>query len=285
MFAGEPLPYTGERMVPEQAEDNTFWEHVFRYRFAAKHVSGKRVLDIACGEGYGTAALGLAGAANVIGVDIDEATCSHARRKYGVETRQGDAENIPLADADRDVVVSFETIEHVLHPERFAQECARVLSPGGLLIISTPNRTVYSLRGENPYHCRELDRSEFCGILDPYFEGITLYTQMLESVSPWSPLCFSAKEHVWSGWRGAGVLKRFIRRNMCPFLGPNPTLEARADPIGAILKTQYARGAFANPYAVHASHGDQEERATYFVAVATKRYEPDAGSNSRHTNL
>src|SRR5690242_18456144 len=108
----------GERMVPEVADQSTFWEHVYRYAFACHFVAGKRVLDVACGEGYGAAALQRVGAASVVGVDVSELACSHVRSKYGLDARAGGAEQIPLADNSVDVVVSFETIEHVRNPGR-----------------------------------------------------------------------------------------------------------------------------------------------------------------------
>jgi 2-polyprenyl-3-methyl-5-hydroxy-6-metoxy-1,4-benzoquinol methylase len=82
----------GERMVPEVSGGMTFWEHVHRYAFACRFVAGKRVLDIASGEGYGAAALQKAGAAHVIGVDVSESACFHARTKYGIDARPGSAE-------------------------------------------------------------------------------------------------------------------------------------------------------------------------------------------------
>src|SRR5437868_8858698 len=102
----ESLDFTGERMVPERAGSETFWEHIYRYRFATGFVRNKRVLDIACGEGYGTAALLQAGAASVIGVDISADVCDHARRKYGIDARPGNALNIPLPGQSVDVVIS-----------------------------------------------------------------------------------------------------------------------------------------------------------------------------------
>src|SRR5271169_1956163 len=102
-----------ERMVPEQAHARIFWEHVARYRFAKDFVRGKRILDIACGEGYGAAALAKAGATSVIGVDISPDICQHAQHKFGLDARPGDAHAIPVQDRSIDLVVSFETIEHV----------------------------------------------------------------------------------------------------------------------------------------------------------------------------
>src|SRR5690348_55654 len=117
---------SGERMIPESSDEFTFWEHAYRYAFASRFVAGKRVLDIACGEGYGGAALLRAGAVHVIGVDVSEEVCLHARSKYDLDARQGSAEQIPLADSSVDLVVSFETIEHISNPDRFLDECVRV---------------------------------------------------------------------------------------------------------------------------------------------------------------
>src|SRR5258708_5302880 len=109
----------GERMIPDVSGGFTFWESIYRYALSCLFVSGKRGLDIALGEGYGSAALQKAGAVQVIGVDVSESACLHARNKYGVDTRVGNAEQIPLPDTSVDVIVSFETIEHVRNPERF----------------------------------------------------------------------------------------------------------------------------------------------------------------------
>src|ERR1700757_801313 len=152
----------GERMIPETYGGATFWEHVYRYAFASRFAKGKRILDIACGEGYGAAALQEAGATHVIGVDISESVCQHAHKKYGLDARPGTGEQIPLQDKSVDVIVSFETIEHVRDAIRFMDECFRVLAPGGTLIISTPNKGVYSWGGApNPHHCSEMTEDEF----------------------------------------------------------------------------------------------------------------------------
>src|SRR5437667_10028853 len=116
---GGALEDTGERMIPESTPAAPFWEHIYRYRFATRFVRGRRVLDIACGEGYGAAALARAGAARVIGIDLSEEACEHARQKYGVDARSGDAHRIPLPDRSVDVIVSFETIEHLNTPAAF----------------------------------------------------------------------------------------------------------------------------------------------------------------------
>src|SRR5216683_317151 len=177
----------GERMVPEVSGGITFWEHVYRYAFACRFVAGKRVLDIACGEGYGTAALQKAGATQVFGVDISDSSCLHARKKYGVDARVGSADQIPLPDNSVDVVVSFETIEHLPNPNRFLDECARVLARGGTLIISTPNKGIYGLDGPtNPHHCSEMTEEEFSTALHARFRRVRLYTQRPYSAAWWS---------------------------------------------------------------------------------------------------
>ncbi len=147
------MEHTGERMVPEISDPCTFWEHIDRYRFASRWVQNKRVLDIAAGEGYGTRGLLEAGAKHVIGIDIDAEVCEHASKRYGLEVHQGNAEHIPVDDNSVDVVVSFETIEHVPNAERFIQEIFRVLVPGGTVIISTPETDLYSPGGIGRTKC------------------------------------------------------------------------------------------------------------------------------------
>ena len=99
------------------------------------------------------------------------------------------AENLPLADSSVDLVVSFETIEHVPNPGRFLDECARVLVPGGKLIVSTPNKEVYSRPGApaNQYHCSEMTEHEFLSALSTRFHDVRLYTQRPYSAGWWSP--------------------------------------------------------------------------------------------------
>jgi O-antigen biosynthesis protein len=166
-----PLETTGERLVPEAfVGELVHAEHVARYALAARLAPGRRVLDVACGEGYGSAMLAAAGAARVIGVDLDEATVEHARRRYGLDMRQGRVEALDLPDGVFDLVVSFETIEHVAEPQRALHEVARVLSPDGMLLISTPNASEYL--EDNPYHVREFASTEFIDALRERFAWV-----------------------------------------------------------------------------------------------------------------
>ncbi|WP_380067866.1 methyltransferase domain-containing protein [Dankookia sp. GCM10030260] len=156
-------------------------EHHHRYLLAREHCRGRDVLDVAAGEGYGTALLSQV-ARSAIGVEIDPAAVAAAAREFdrpGLRYLVGDARAIPLADATVDVVVSFETLEHFDGQDRFLDECRRVLRPGGLLIISTPDRDVYSRPGTppNPFHVRELDRPEFEAMLRARFANIAVAAQ------------------------------------------------------------------------------------------------------------
>lgn len=178
------LPFTGERFTPECVREIAY-EHWHRYAFARPLVAAKQVLDAACGEGYGSALLAAAGA-EVLGVDISAEAVEHARRRYAGQPRlrfaQGDATALDeLPDGCVDVVVSFETLEHVEAQQRLLDGFARVLRPEGVLMISTPDRHTYSeLGGEcNPHHVRELYRDEFEALLATRFPHVRLYAQKL----------------------------------------------------------------------------------------------------------
>ena len=260
------MEYTGERMVPEVAAGSTFWEHVHRYRFAARFVGGKSVLDVASGEGYGTFALREAGASSVVGVDRSAEACDHARAKYGVDARPGDAQRIPLPDNAVKVVVSFETIEHVADPVAFLDECRRVLRPGGTLIISTPNATVYSALVANPFHCSELDEDEFGRMLAVRFARLEWYSQCPLTAHWWSLRSLASTSSVWRRIKGFGRLARLC----CPHYHGRVTDEERADPLRATLGPAKFLAALIDPYRVRPRSRWSGERPLYLVAVARK---------------
>ena len=128
------------------------YEHIHRYAVCQGIVKDKTVLDIACGEGYGSAILGRT-AKQVTGVDIDEQSVAHARDKYShignLRYIQGSVDAIPLATDSVDVVVSFETIEHVAGHEEMLAELKRVLKADGVLVISTPDKAAYAAVSAN----------------------------------------------------------------------------------------------------------------------------------------
>jgi 2-polyprenyl-3-methyl-5-hydroxy-6-metoxy-1,4-benzoquinol methylase len=127
----DELQWTGERFVPGMP-GGIRYEHLHRYALCRHLVAGKHVLDIASGEGYGSAAL--AGwAASVVGVDIDDGSIRHARQKYGrlpnLSFRKGSADAIPIGDDEIEVAVCFETIEHLGNHQGLLGEIRRVLAP------------------------------------------------------------------------------------------------------------------------------------------------------------
>ena len=174
------LEWTGERYVP-QLRGGIALEHLHRYAFASSFVADKDVLDIASGEGYGSEILGKI-AKSVIGVDVDEASVLHANSKYGsknISFTSGDAYAIPLPNEAVDVVVSFETIEHVEEHETMVREFKRVMKPDGLVVISSPERGAYNKQNthENPYHKKELDLEEFNTLLKRNFRNVRIFGQ------------------------------------------------------------------------------------------------------------
>jgi SAM-dependent methyltransferase len=183
---------TGERYLPEiNAADLTdAYEHWHRYLFATRFVAGKTVLDVACGEGYGSALLAHSAAA-VVGVDIDPEAVAHARRKYARKNLTfacGAAEAIPLAGQHLfDVIVSFETVEHLTAEaqQRYARELKRLLKPAGQLLISTPNRLIYTDKNQhrNPFHFHEFSTDEFAAFLGQFFTDVRLLCQRVYPAS------------------------------------------------------------------------------------------------------
>jgi SAM-dependent methyltransferase len=154
-------------------------------------VRGKRVLDAACGEGYGTSLLA-SSAASVVGVDVSPDAIAHARERYATpNTRFLDASvtKLPVPDASVDAVVSFETIEHLAEQREMLAEFRRVLVPSGILVISSPNRPVYNEDADaaNHYHVRELDRDELADLLAAGFPQQAWHAQRVIAQSAiWS---------------------------------------------------------------------------------------------------
>lgn len=174
------LRYTGERLVPT-VYDAVAAEHLARYAFALDFCDGKKVLDAACGEGYGSFLLAKK-ASLLIGVDIDKSTIQHAEKKYNRPNLQfidADVQHLPFPDEMFDIVVSFETLEHVPDHHTFIKEIKRVLKNDGLLILSTPDKQHYSLAKDynNPFHQKELLRVELEQLLQRFFQHYRLLAQ------------------------------------------------------------------------------------------------------------
>lgn len=155
-----------------------FREHEARYNFATQFVNNAVVLDVACGTGIGTYHLLTAGASKCIGLDLDKSAVEHARMDYkSCVFATCDAQALCLADEVADVVVSFETIEHVPDPIEFVKQCQRALKPGGVFICSTPNRSVYRWYGTNPFHRQEFSPAGFLDLVGTFFRIVEVHGQ------------------------------------------------------------------------------------------------------------
>ncbi len=174
------LESTGERFLPEM-QGTIALEHLHRYAMAKDFAAGKVVLDIACGEGYGSAVL--AGtAARVYGVDIAPDAIAHAKGTYhrpNLEFLVGRCADIPLPAGAVDLVVSFETIEHHTEHEAMFAEIKRVLRPGGMMIMSSPDKLEYTERAKhaNAYHVKELYADEFQQLVERHFSHVAILGQ------------------------------------------------------------------------------------------------------------
>ena len=178
----DKLEFTGERFTPECVREIRY-EHYHRYAFAAERVRGRKVLDAACGEGYGTALL--AGTvASVTGVDLSEPAIEHAARRCrsgNLEFHCADCLSLPFPDNSFEAIVSFETLEHLADHDGLMREFRRVLAPEGFLLLSSPDKAVYSdrLQQRNEFHVRELNRDELEALLGRHFPAYRLWGQKL----------------------------------------------------------------------------------------------------------
>jgi ubiquinone/menaquinone biosynthesis C-methylase UbiE len=182
------LDWTGERFLPWAGGATIAYEHLHRYAYAATLTKSKRVLDLACGEGYGARLLA-AEACAVVGIDIDERVVRHARAKYGSSNLEfvcGSITAVPVGkDHSFDVIICFEAIEHIENHEALLEEVKRLLQPHGVFIASTPNKAIYrggSAEG-NPFHVKELYFEEFQALLGRYFGNMRFLGQRIHPAS------------------------------------------------------------------------------------------------------
>jgi len=180
------LEWTGERYLPfvdpKISGTEIHYEHLHRYCFASRFVKGKKVLDLGCGEGYGSDILSEL-AENVIGIDIDEKAIEHASSKYvkkNLKFIRGSAFEVPIKSENSfDVIICFEILEHVEEHNKLLSEVKRLLKADGVLVISTPNKKVYSDEAnyKNPFHKKELYFSEFKELLKAYLNHVYFFGQ------------------------------------------------------------------------------------------------------------
>jgi 2-polyprenyl-3-methyl-5-hydroxy-6-metoxy-1,4-benzoquinol methylase len=190
-------PFDLERMVPDllssdSTERSMLELHLRRYAFAAQFVRGKRVLDLACGAGYGSVMLKEAGATHVVGVDLSPECMSYARERYarpGIEFLQADGMTFTPAGGC-DVVVSLETIEHVPDARGFVTHLASLLEPGGILVGSVPTTLSTDV---NPFHLHDFGPGQFRELFRSLgFETLAELPQD-QTFSPWALLAFGSR--------------------------------------------------------------------------------------------
>ena len=182
--AGAPrlIDWTGERCVPWAPDVQIIYEHYHRYLWAGELVHGRHVLDVGSGEGFGSAILAEA-ADEVVGIDLDATTVEHSRLNYAAPNLnfvQGSALELDrFAPGSFGAVACFELIEHVRDHERVLAGIERVLADDGLLMISTPDRRMYTdaTGVRNPFHEHELTDLELRALLGQHFPHVRMFGQ------------------------------------------------------------------------------------------------------------
>lgn len=261
----QTLDFTGERFTPECVREMAY-EHWHRYAWAKALTANKVVADVACGEGYGSHLLAQT-AQSVIGVDVDEKTIAHAKARYAapnLEFVQADALSLPLDTDSVDVVVSFETIEHLQDHDGLLTEFKRILRPDGYLILSSPDKASYSDQTgyDNPFHEKELYREELEALLAKHFPSHRLWCQKLSFASViWplecDPLATGATE--WHTQHASGIEQ-----------GPAPT----HPPQYFVAIASMAKGKIHAP---NLSFFDDEQESIYRHYQAEIRHHMESG--------
>ena len=173
--------FTGERVIPGQVNDDLWAEHIARYALATRFAKDRRVLDLGCGTGYGTADLASV-ASSAVGIDLAPEAIAYAAGHFpGPRFLEGSASAVPFPPASFDLVTAFEVIEHLSDWRALLAETQRVLEPNGLLIVSTPNKRYYAetraQSGPNPFHEHEFEFAEFRTALGEYFPHVEILFQ------------------------------------------------------------------------------------------------------------
>ncbi len=259
---------TGERYLPEFDGDWTL-EHRHRYLLARELAGGKDVLDAACGDGYGSYLLSEV-AGTVAGVDISAETIARAKDKYqhpNLSFLHGSVLAIPLPDASVDLVISFETLEHVAEHDMLLAEVRRVLRPGGLLCISTPDKRQYSdIPGRrNAFHVKELYRDGFADMLRDRFRNTRIWGQRVVFGSVIGAEKGPQDSEGFLSWRKGETDSRTVGLKDAMYLialasdGTLPSLPSSLMDA-AIEQSDYARMLQGNLETAHAHIGGLEAR-------------------------
>ena len=173
-----PLALTGERTLPDIPEENYWYRrHLAVYEWIAERCAGRRVVDMACGEGYGTAVLARR-APWVTGVEANPEAFEHARLKYSEPGVTFARDMVERYAEECDAVVFLQTIEHVQDPAAVLRGFRAMLRPGGIAFVSTPNVLTLAPEGAersgNPWHIREYRHEEFRGLCEGVFDEVEL---------------------------------------------------------------------------------------------------------------
>jgi len=174
-----PLPLTGERTLPDVPEEN-YWfrRHLVVYEWIAERVAGKRAVDMACGEGYGSDVLARS-AAGVVGVDANPEAHEHARLRYQRPNLRFERDLVESFAEACDAVVFLQTIEHVQDPGAILEHFKSMLAPGGVAYVSTPNLLTLAPPGaeksDNPWHVKEYRAEEFRALCEAHFPRVEMF--------------------------------------------------------------------------------------------------------------
>jgi SAM-dependent methyltransferase len=173
-----PLHLTGERTLPDVPEENYWFQrHLAVYRWIAARAHGRRIVDLACGEGYGSAELGRT-AESVVGVDANPEAFDHARAKYTRGNVRFERNMIELWTGDVDCVVFLQTIEHVQDADAVMRHIRELIGPDGVAYVSTPNVLTLAPKGAersgNPWHVHEYRPAEYRALCERHFGRVDL---------------------------------------------------------------------------------------------------------------
>jgi O-antigen biosynthesis protein len=280
------IEWTGERCVPWTDDLQVVYEHYHRYVLAARFTNGARVLDLACGEGYGAVLLA-AGARDVVAVDIDPRTVEHATANYRGDnlyfTIGSMIDPELLAGVDRfDVITCFEALEHVEQQHTLIAVVRRLLAPGGLFLTSTPDVAVYSHEhgNDNPFHVRELTEPEFRALLGGSFGHVAILRQnvaagsLIVSATPGPAIAQSLRRAPDGGWRVAAEVPHTYLLGVASdaALPELPQLSVLVDPDLALVRDAHRALAEQRDRITQLSGElDDERRHAAAVEVTTTR--------------
>ena len=175
-----PLALTGERTLPDVPEENYWYRrHLAVYEWIAAQTKGLRVVDMACGEGYGSAVLARAGARSVVGVDANPEAHEHARLRYTDANLRFERDMVERFDAPCDAVVFLQTIEHVQDPGALLDRFRALVGDGGVAFVSTPNVLTLAPpgadRSDNPWHVYEYRPEEFAALCRAHCASVRVH--------------------------------------------------------------------------------------------------------------